>query len=232
MTGITGVPDMLMRFEAVEVPRGADPAAAAHVFESGSTESRVLDAVVACAARWGIDKTTVDDVAREAGVSRATVYRLFPSGKSAMVHLSTNREVISMLMGLLQRVERCATLTDAVVELLHGGTTRLASQPAVAYMSAHEPGKLRAFFSLDRLDSLFALTADVVAPSLYRFLDASAARECVIWAARLVLSYYLNPDPQRNLAEVDFARRLAETHVMAGIGSNPVHPPTIQETQT
>lgn len=223
---------MLMSSEAVDRPRGADRAAVAAVVESSSTESRVLDAVVACAARWGIDKTTVDDVAREAGVSRATVYRLFPSGRSAMVQLSTNREVISMLTGLLQRVELCGTLNDAVVELLHGGTTRVAAQPAVAYMSAHEPGKLRAFFSLDRLDSLFALTADVVAPSLYRFLNTSTARECVIWAARLVLSYYLNPDPERNLAEVDFARRLAETHVMAGLGSNTVHPPTIQEIQT
>lgn len=227
MTGITGGPDVLMDFytvDAVDRPHGADRASMTVGVESGSTESRVLDAVVACAARWGIDKTTVDDVAREAGVSRATIYRLFPSGKSAMVQLTTNREVVSILTGMLERVERCNALIDAVVELLHGGTNLVAAQPVVAYMRTHEPGKLRAFFSLDRLDSLFALTADVVAPSLYRFLDAPEARECVIWAARLVLSYYLNPHPDRNLAEADFARRLAETHIMTGLGSTPAHP--------
>ena len=31
-----------------------------------------------CIARWGTAKTTLDDIAREAGCSRATIYRLFP----------------------------------------------------------------------------------------------------------------------------------------------------------
>lgn len=214
----------------------ADRAGVASDFEPGSTESRVLDAVVMCAGRWGIDKTTVDDVAREAGVSRATVYRLFPGGKSSMVHLTTDREVVSMLLSLSQRVERCESLTDAVVELLHGGSTMVANQPPLAYMRAHEPGRLRAFFSFDRLDALFALTAEVIAPSLHRFLDPSAARECVVWSARLVVSYYVGPDPERDLADPAFARRVAETHVIPGIRtSHPIHPRSdtrTQETQT
>ena len=38
----------------------------------------VLDAAVACIARVGLTKTTLDDVARDAGCARATVYRHFP----------------------------------------------------------------------------------------------------------------------------------------------------------
>lgn len=224
--------------------------------EPGSTESRLLDAVVRCAARWGIDKTTVDDVAREAGVSRATVYRIFPGGKTAMVNLTTNREVVSMLMGLVGRVERCDSLADAVTELLCAGSATVADQPAIAYMRSHEPARLRAFFSFERLDSLFGLSADVLAPSLHRFLDPARARECVIWAARLVLSHYLDPDPERDLTDAAFARHLARDRIVAGlvpaghltatttsrIGSGTTAPPppgltgrtqpTTQETQT
>ena len=44
----------------------------------------VLDAAVTCIARVGSQKTTLDDVARTAGCSRATVYRFFP-GKQQLI---------------------------------------------------------------------------------------------------------------------------------------------------
>lgn len=37
-------------------------------------ETRILDAVVALMVRWGYRKTTIDDVAREAGVGKGTIY--------------------------------------------------------------------------------------------------------------------------------------------------------------
>src|SRR6266851_644407 len=46
---------------------------------------RMVDATLRCIARWGVAKTTLDDVAREAGCSRATVYRLFPGGKDGLL---------------------------------------------------------------------------------------------------------------------------------------------------
>src|SRR3954453_23628967 len=46
---------------------------------------RILEATYACGARYGLGKTTVEDAAREAGVSRATVYRHFPGGKDQLV---------------------------------------------------------------------------------------------------------------------------------------------------
>ncbi len=49
-----------------------------------SAEDRVLDAARRCVDRWGLSKLTIDDVAAEAGVSRATLYRLFPGGKDVM----------------------------------------------------------------------------------------------------------------------------------------------------
>ena len=43
-----------------------------------------LDAALACVARVGVAKTTLDDVAKEAGCARATVYRCFP-GRLALM---------------------------------------------------------------------------------------------------------------------------------------------------
>ena len=47
---------------------------------------RLLAATFECIARYGIAKTTVEDVAREAGLSRATVYRQFPGGKDQLIN--------------------------------------------------------------------------------------------------------------------------------------------------
>ena len=46
---------------------------------------RLLQATYDCVARWGLAKTTVEDAAREAGVSRATVYRYFPGGRDELL---------------------------------------------------------------------------------------------------------------------------------------------------
>ena len=48
-------------------------------------EARVLDATKACCERFGFAKLSVDDVAAEAGMSRATIYRLYPGGKDVLL---------------------------------------------------------------------------------------------------------------------------------------------------
>jgi AcrR family transcriptional regulator len=55
---------------------------------------RILEAAYACFARFGLGKTTVEDVVKESGVSRATIYRAFPGGKDQLL-----REVVAWEMG-------------------------------------------------------------------------------------------------------------------------------------
>jgi AcrR family transcriptional regulator len=42
------------------------------------TRARILEAAIACFTQFGNDKTTLNDVARVAGLSRQTIYRYFP----------------------------------------------------------------------------------------------------------------------------------------------------------
>ena len=56
---------------------------------------RVLDAALACVARVGVAKTTLDDVAKEAGCARATVYRCFP-GRQALMRAVLDREIAAV----------------------------------------------------------------------------------------------------------------------------------------
>ena len=53
----------------------------------------VLDAAKRCVERWGMAKVTIDDIAADAGVSRATLYRLFPGGKDVLYDAMRVREL-------------------------------------------------------------------------------------------------------------------------------------------
>ncbi len=54
---------------------------------------RVLEAAYACVARFGMGKTTIDDVVKESGVSRASIYRLFPGGKDQLLRETVGWEM-------------------------------------------------------------------------------------------------------------------------------------------
>ena len=66
-------------------------------------EARLIDATLACMGRWGVAKTTLDDVARRAGCSRATVYRVFPGGKDSLLAATVRSEVLRFLEPYLER---------------------------------------------------------------------------------------------------------------------------------
>lgn len=44
-----------------------------------SVEDKIIDATVKCFRRFGINKTSMDDIAKAAKLSRPTIYRYFPS---------------------------------------------------------------------------------------------------------------------------------------------------------
>jgi AcrR family transcriptional regulator len=59
---------------------------------AAATADRILDATERLLARFGYDKTTVDDMAQEAGVSKRTIYLHF-AGKEAVALASIDRVV-------------------------------------------------------------------------------------------------------------------------------------------
>lgn len=56
-------------------------------------EDRILDAAASCVLAYGIDRVTLAEIARRAGVSRPTVYRRWPDTRSILAALLTARIV-------------------------------------------------------------------------------------------------------------------------------------------
>jgi AcrR family transcriptional regulator len=60
---------------------------------TGNQRERILEGTYAVVARVGMAKATMDDVAHQAGVSRATLYRAFPGGRDELLDAAVTWEV-------------------------------------------------------------------------------------------------------------------------------------------
>jgi AcrR family transcriptional regulator len=84
--------------------------------DAPGSRARLIEAAYDCVARWGFSKTTVEDVAREAGVSRATLYRSFPGGRDELLAAVVAWENSRFFARLYDEVHEAETLEE-VMEL-------------------------------------------------------------------------------------------------------------------
>lgn len=79
---------------------------------------RILDAAASCVAAYGIDRVTLAEIARRAGVSRPTVYRRWTDTRQILAALLTTRvigvwrDVPSLGRGRAALVERIVAVAD------------------------------------------------------------------------------------------------------------------------
>ena len=89
-------------------------------------------------ARYGVAKTTLEDVAKEAGCARATVYRYF-GGKQDLVHAAVAHESRAGPRRHRRRRPTGRTLEDALVAMATTAAHELLEHDALQFVLAHEP---------------------------------------------------------------------------------------------
>src|ERR1700692_153783 len=92
---------------------------------------RIIDGTLTCLARHGTAKTTVDDIARQAGVSRATVYRVFPGGRDEMLAAVVDTEMARLFSALGVRLGNAGDLGSALIAGIVEASTRLRDHAAL-----------------------------------------------------------------------------------------------------
>lgn len=98
-------------------PRGRQKSAVRHVVERPSTETTILNAAKTCFERAGVRGTTIEEIAVEAKVSRATLYRYF-SSKEAIVNRMSTLETERVNAEMRKVLTTGASLEDTIVECL------------------------------------------------------------------------------------------------------------------
>jgi AcrR family transcriptional regulator len=204
----------------LELVRGTvpdDPVRLEPVVIETPARVRVIDGALACISRQGVAKTTLDDVAREARCSRATVYRVFPGGKEAVLGAVVDTEVSRFFSALAVRMGEATDLEDVFVAGMTEAATRITEHRALRYLLVHEPELVLAQLAFARMDRVLAVTCAFTTPFLGRWLDPAESRRVAEWAARIVVSYLLCPADGVDLTDAGKVRRLVRLFVLPGI---------------
>ena len=185
--------------------------------ETSPLRERILAATYACVARWGIAKTTVEDVAREASLSRATVYRTFPGGRDELIRDAVAWEVDNFFSRLAESVSSAAGFEEVVeLALLH----------AHRAVREHEVLQKLLVTEADRLVPTITMETGRLLPMIEAFVMPYLERErlragvdvaeAAAYVARMVTSH-INAPGRWDLDDPEQVRDLVRAEILAGI---------------
>jgi AcrR family transcriptional regulator len=183
--------------------------------------ARIVEAALGCIGRWGTAKTTLDDVARQAGCSRATVYRMFPGGKDAVLDAVARAEVDRFFVAIAARLEAAESLEELLVAGMCEAGRRIRDHQALQFLVTYEPETIMPRLTFAPADEILRCASEIAAPYLARWLEPVDALRVGAWAARLVLSYSCVPSADVDMADEESVRRLVRRFVLPGLAPLP-----------
>jgi AcrR family transcriptional regulator len=184
---------------------------------AASTRKRVVAATLRCLADQGLRHTTVDDVAIEAGISRATLYRAFPGGRDTIVAAVVDAELEHLTSTIERAVAEAGDVRGALVSTISAAAVWITANEAIATLMFDEPAVLLTHLEFERMDRTLAIAGSRLARLLGRHLDPETAGRVGEWVTRLVVSYLLFPSDEIDLCDPAGAGILVDRHVLAAL---------------
>jgi AcrR family transcriptional regulator len=173
------------------------------------TGARILDAAFDRVTDIGLARTTVEDVARAAGLSRATVYRYFPS-KEHLITAMVLREEERFLDGIRDAFARDPGLEAAIADGILFCLRFAREHPLLDRLLETDPETLLPYLTT-RGTPIITRAREVLKTLLLKkaWVRADLLDAAVDAAVRTIVSYALTP-PDRRPEEVarDLARIL------------------------
>jgi len=114
---------------------------AGDVEDDDETSTGILDAAFELFCHIGVQRTTMEDVARRAGVSRITVYRRFAT-KSALVDHVVRRQIRRYFDRFLVDIEKATTAAERVVVGFVSSLRAVRHNPLIRGLMAADPNAL------------------------------------------------------------------------------------------
>jgi AcrR family transcriptional regulator len=189
--------------------------------DSSRARERVLAGTYACIARVGIGKTTMEDAARESGVSRATVYRLFPGGRDELLRDTVGWEMARFFARLGDELGSAPSFAEFLERALPYARTQVLDHEVLQKVLETEPERLMPLLTVEQHRVLAYITAYFL-PLLERDRAAGLLRrdadlpQCAEYVARMSLSLIASPGRHR-LEDPAEIRRLVRGELLGGV---------------
>ncbi len=170
---------------------------------TSETHTRILDAAIATLSRHGLSRLSLEDVAREAGVSRQTLYRYFGS-RDALITATILREEEAFIAAMVAAAERHREFRPALEAAIRTALTVARAHPLLDRLLETEPEALLPFLTMGQgpvLSAARPVVQRLLAERLESLTDHELARISDA-ATRLIVSYAISPsdDPIDDVA--------------------------------
>lgn len=130
------------------------------ISNEGSLSDQILEAAASCVLAFGVDRVTLAEIARRAGVSRPTVYRRFPDTQSILAALLTARVV-----GVLDTTEVGGPGRAALVNRIVTVAARLRDDEVIMAV-LHSAPEVAMVYIAERLGTSQQILIDALAGEL------------------------------------------------------------------
>jgi AcrR family transcriptional regulator len=184
----------------------------------GDVHTRILEGTYRCVARKGIARTSLEDAAREAGVSRATVYRHFPGGRDDLIGAVIVHETLRFFASLAEEVKDAPDLTQLLVDGIVFAHRAIETHEVLQKVLETEPELVVPRLTLESRN-LIALVRAFLEPR-FSELDLApgvSASQAADYVARMVLSFISAPG-RWDLDDAAQVRELVASELLAGLG--------------
>ena len=179
--------------------------------EASDLTSRICQAFLACVAGKGLRATSIDDVSREAGCGRATIYRVIPGGRVGLLVAAVDHSISIVVDACSAAVHGSTTIHEAVARSVREAASTLSDSVALQRLLVEEPGAILPFLSFDGLTPVLLRVAQW-SPMLFGgFVTDGQACDAGEWVARVVLGHLRTPGGPIDLTDLDHCRRLVDT---------------------
>jgi AcrR family transcriptional regulator len=178
--------------------------------DQNDTRESLLDAMERLLARYGYKKTTMDDLAREAGIGKGTIYLHFPSKEE--VALSSIDRVVDRVQEQLRAIAGSSSpVAERLKEMLQARVLcRFDSVKAYSESLDDLFESLRPAY-MARRQTYFEKEADIFAEVLsegrrqkvFHFVDAVATATLLLMATNSLLPYSLSTRELGKRSEID-----------------------------
>jgi len=182
-----------------------------------TVRERILEAGYACVARYGLAKTTVEDVARASGMSRATLYRYFPGGRDQLL-----RDVIAWETGrffgrLAEAVAGAPDFPSLLEEALVFAHRAVEEHEVLQKVLQTEPERLLPQLTVES-ERILVFIRRFLVPYLEReeLRDGVEPEDAADYVARMLLSFIGNQG-RWDLTDSDQVAELVRTELLAGV---------------
>jgi AcrR family transcriptional regulator len=193
---------------------------AAALPEATDTRDLIVESAFSCFGKQGLQKATIVDIAKRAGVSRSTIYEYF-SDKAAIIEACAEHASEWFYREMSMAMDRGGSVEDKLCAA------------AVFVTQARRVMASEEYFDEDAISLLLTKDAAVLLRECVDFLspylsaakltgevrkdlDVEAAGE---WFARILFSLFSTPSPIRDMDDPDVVTEFVCAHVVRGFAS-------------